>query len=96
VNDRDKTAARRATIRARIARFVEPRSRARKATAERSTQPRPSDPDEFRFLPDRVHLRDMRTTQDIRPTRAPGNERDTERDFIVRYAWDGLGDNGDI
>jgi hypothetical protein len=38
----------------------------------------------------------MRTTQDIRPTRAPGNERDTERDFIVRYAWDGLGDNGDI
>jgi hypothetical protein len=39
----------------------------------------------------------MRTTQPIRPTRDPRNDRDTDRDFIVRYACgDGLGDNDDV
>jgi hypothetical protein len=96
VNDPDLTAARPATIRERVARFVESRPRARKATADRSTQLRPSDPERIRRLPDPVHLRDMRRTQEIRPTRDPRDERDTERDFIVRYACGGLGDNGDV
>lgn len=89
MNDPDKTAARRATIRERIARFVEPGSRTRRRTVEGITPRRRSDPDEFRRLPNRVHPRDVRTTQAIPPMRAPTNDRETD----LRYACDDLGDS---
>jgi hypothetical protein len=89
VNDLDKIAGRKASIRKRIARFVGPRPLRRKTTADRATRHRPPEPDQFRRLPDRIPLHDMRTAQAIRPT----HTRTNERDIVTRYACDDLGNN---
>jgi len=40
----------------------------------------------FKHLPERVRLEDTVTTQDTRVARDPEGDRDTDRDFMIRYS----------
>lgn len=54
------------------------------ASAPDPETPRPSE--RYRELPERVHFKDMVATQETTPPPDPTMGRDTERDFVLRYA----------
>jgi hypothetical protein len=47
-----------------------------------------SGPERFRALPERIRLEDTITSQETEPPPDPTMGRDTERDFMLRYAGD--------
>jgi hypothetical protein len=50
-----------------------------------STEPEPGS-QRFKRLPERVKLEDTVESQDTDPARDPEGGRDTDRDFMIRYA----------
>jgi hypothetical protein len=57
----------------------------RTARPNHAIRHQPADPTRFKRLPDRVNLRDTRTSHPASPARDPEGGRDTDRDFIIRY-----------
>ena len=49
------------------------------------TEPQP-DSQRFKRLPERIKLEDTVESQETNPARDPEGGRDTDRDFIIRYA----------
>jgi hypothetical protein len=49
----------------------------------------PPDPDRFKYLPEPVDPKDMVTTQESEPPPDPSGGRDTETEFMLRYAAGG-------
>ena len=45
-----------------------------------------SDPDRFKRLPERIKLEDTVESQQTDAARDPEGGRDTDRDFMIRYA----------
>jgi hypothetical protein len=55
----------------------------------RTADPKPPgerEPRDYTHLPDRVRPQDMTTTQEVAPAPDPQGGRDTETDFMLRYA----------
>ena len=49
------------------------------------TEPQ-SDPQRFKRLPERIKMEDTVESQKADPARDPEGGRDTDRDFMIRYA----------
>lgn len=55
-------------------------------SAKSGSPDEPNGPERFRQLPERIRLEDTITTQETDPPPDPSMGRDTEQDFVLRYA----------
>ncbi|MGX7682051.1 heme biosynthesis protein HemY [Jatrophihabitans sp. DSM 45814] len=53
---------------------------------DRPVPPAEQDPQRFKHLPEHVDPKDLVTSQETEPARDPEGGRDTDRDFMIRYA----------